>query len=115
MRYVTETSLTQRGHRREGEHALSNAERQARSRARLASPTAPTPHPRHSADRRSRPQGWRDAVAELPGLQAEYTDWPKAVPTSLRNSTAAEALKVITELDLEALTGIQRPKGYARD
>ena len=115
MRYVTEISPMPRGRRPEGDHALSNAERQARYRARLASSPAPTPHPRRSAIRRSRPQRWRDAVAELLELQAEYADWLAALPESLRDSTTAEALEAITDLDLEALADIEPPRGYGRD
>ena len=35
-------------------------------------------------DRRTRPQRWRDAVAELLALQAEYAAWRDALPDSLR-------------------------------
>ena len=107
-----------RGRRPEGLHALSNAERQARYRARhLASPPAPTPAPRphRSAERRSRPQRWRDAVAELLALQAEYAEWLATLPDSLRDSPSAEALEAITDIDLEALADIKPPKGYGRD
>ena len=99
----------------EGDHALSNVERQARYRARLAASTAPT-HRRHSStDRRSRPQRWRDAVAELLALLAEYAGWLETLPESLRDSTTAEALAAITDFDLEALADIEPPKGYGRD
>jgi hypothetical protein len=61
-----------RGCKPTGDHALSNAERQARYRARqqVAPDTAVT-RPRHPTDRRSRPQRWRDAVGTLLTLQAE--------------------------------------------
>lgn len=56
-----------RGRKPEGGHALSNAERQARHRARqrLAHPAPSAVRARRPTDRRSRPQRWRDAVAEL--------------------------------------------------
>jgi len=115
LRYVTEIKAMPRGRRPEGEHALSNAERQARYRARLAPSPAPAPHPRSAADRPSRPQRWRDAVAELLALQAQYADWLAALPDSLRGSTTAEALEAITELDLDTLADIEPPRGYGRD
>jgi hypothetical protein len=56
----------------QGEHALSNAERQARYRVRhLTQPAPVAPRLRRPIDRRSRPQRWRDAVVELLALQAE--------------------------------------------
>ena len=62
-----------RGREPEGEHALSNAERQARYRARhVTQPTPVAARTRRLIDRRSRPQRWRDAVTTLLVLQAEY-------------------------------------------
>ncbi len=75
----------------------------------------PPTHPPSSADRRSRPQRWRDAVAELLALQAEYAEWLAALHDSLRDSTTAEALQAITDLDLDTLADIAPPKGYGRD
>ena len=55
-----------------GDHALSNAERQARYRARRQSEQAtPTIRYRRPQDRRSRPQRWQDAVDDLLRLQAD--------------------------------------------
>ena len=55
-----------RGRKPESEHALSNAERQARHRARHVTQPAPVvTRVRRATDRRSRPQRWRDAVSEL--------------------------------------------------
>jgi hypothetical protein len=112
-----------RGRKPEGEQALSNAERQARYRARHTtspSPVAarPRPLPRvlgRPADRRSRPQRWRDAVSELLALQAVYADWLAALPDSLQASATAEALEAIVELDLADLAGVELPRGYGRD
>ena len=82
-----------RGRKPEGEQALSNAERQARYRARRpASPMTQAAPPSRPADRRSRPQRWRDAVSELLILQAAYADWLAALPDSLRSGSTAEAL-----------------------
>lgn len=47
-------------------------------------------------------------MAELLALQAEYADWLAALPDSLRDSTTAEALEAITDLDLEALADVDR-------
>jgi hypothetical protein len=116
MRYVTEVAAMPRGRKPEGGHALSNAERQARHRAnRLVHPAPVATRPRHLTDRRSRPQRWRDAVAELLALQAEYADWLATQPNSLRDSSTAEALEAVVELDLTALADIELPKGFGRD
>ena len=105
-----------RGRKPGGEHALSNAERQARHRARhVMQPAAAITRTRRSADRRSRPQRWRDAVVELLALQAEYAAWLEALPDSLRDSTTAEALEAIADLDLTALNETEPPRGYGRD
>ena len=116
MRYVTEVRTMPTGRRPEGEHALSNAERQARYRARHLVPPAPAAaRTRRKTDRRSRPQRWRDAVNELLALQVEYADWLVALPESLRDSTTAHALEAIADLDLTALSEIEPPRGYGRD
>jgi hypothetical protein len=76
-----------RGRKPEAEQALSNAERQARYRARRqAQQPQAAIRRRPTTDRRSRPQRWRDAVAELLALQAEYAAWSDALPESLRNN-----------------------------
>ena len=116
MRYVTEIRTMPRGRKPEGEQALSNAERQARYRARhmtLALPVAA--RPRRAADRRSRPQRWRDAVNELLAIQATYANWLTALPDGLRSSSIAETLEAIVEIDLIDLAEIELPRGYGRD
>jgi hypothetical protein len=70
---------------------------------------------RRPADRRARPLRWRNAVAELLALQAEYAEWYDALPDSLRDNTTAEALQAIVELDLDAIAEIVPPRGYGRD
>jgi hypothetical protein len=40
---------------------------------------------RQPADRRSRPQRWRDAVTELLALQADYAAWLEAQPDTLQS------------------------------
>ncbi len=105
-----------RGRQPEGDHALSDAERQARYRARRQAEQTPSRvRYRRPADRRARPQRWHDAVAELLALQAEYAAWCDALPNSLRDSATAEALQAILELDLDVLAGIEPPRGFGRD
>ena len=105
-----------RGRLPQGDHKLSHAERQARYRARRqAQQPAPIVRYRRPADRRTRPQRWRDAVAELLALQAEYTAWLEALPDSLQDTDTAEALQAIVELDLDALASAEPPRGYGRD
>jgi hypothetical protein len=102
-----------RGRRPVGGHALSDAERQARYRARRqAEQASPLIRYRRPADRRARPQRWRDAVAELLALQAEYAAWHDALPDNLRDSATAEALQVIVDLDLDVLADIEPPRGW---
>jgi hypothetical protein len=100
----------------DGEHALSNAERQARYRARRdAEQPPPKVHYGRPTDRRTRAQRWRDAVACLAALQAEYAAWHDTLPDSLRDSATAETLQEILDLDLDALIAIVPPRGYGRD
>jgi UDP-N-acetylglucosamine:LPS N-acetylglucosamine transferase len=99
----------------EGAHALSNAERQARYRARQAEQAGAAIRYRQPADRRTRPQRWRDAVAELIALQADYVAWDDALPDALRETATGEALQAIVDLDLTDLADIEPPRGYGRD
>ncbi len=79
-----------RGRTPDGEYALSNAERQARYRARHSMQPAPVVTLlRRSTDRRSRPQRWRDAVTVLLALQAEYADWPSSAQQDWAKSRRA--------------------------
>ena len=99
----------------EGSQALSNAERQARYRDRKAEQTGTTIRYRRPTDRRTRPQRWHAAVAELLAMQAEYTAWADALPDALRDTATAEALQAIVDLDLSELADIEPPRGYGRD
>jgi hypothetical protein len=96
-----------------GDKPMTNAERQARYRARVAA--RPVIHYRRAADRRSRTQRWRDAVAELVALQAEYAQWFETLPDPLHNTATGEALQAIADLDLDDLLVIEPPRGYGRD
>jgi hypothetical protein len=105
-----------RGQKPQGEQPLSNAERQARYRARRAQPS---PHvvirTRRPVDRRSRLQRWDDATSVLLRIQVECVNWLEALPESLRSTAMAEALEAIADLDLTALTEVKPPRGYGRD
>ncbi len=102
-----------RGRPPQGQLALSGAERQARWRVRHAG--APVSRWRRPADRRSRPQRWRDAVAELVALQNEYTQWFEALPEPLRETATGEALQAIVEFDFGELADLDPPRGFGRD
>ena len=104
-----------RGRKPQGEQSLSNAQRQARYRARRAAAQRPPAPPVWPATRRTRPQRWRAAVAELVALQAEYAAWLDRLPEALRESVTGEALQEIVDLDLEELGAIDPPSGYGRD
>ncbi len=116
---------------------MSNAERQARYRARRLQQSSPVVtrtrrpiDPRIKSAGRSRPQRWNDATNVLLALQAEYANWLMALPDSLRRTAMAEALEAIADLDLTALAEaleaiadldltalaeISPPRGYGRD
>jgi hypothetical protein len=66
-------------------------------------------------DRRSRSDRWRCAVAELTMLQQEYENWLLALPDSLQESSTAETLQAICDLDLRELQDIEPPRGFGRD
>ncbi len=99
----------------EGAMALTNAERQARYRARHKQEAPVVVRMRHPADRRPRPRRWHDAVNELLALQAAYAAWLDALPDSLRDTATATALQAIADLDLGELASIEPPRGYGRD
>jgi hypothetical protein len=114
---------------RNGVRAMTGAERQAARRARLkaaglkqtwVNPGEGGKPPvvvryRRSTDKRSRPARWRDAVAELVDLQADYAAWLEALPDSLRDKATADALRAIADFDLAELEALEPPKGFGRD
>ena len=69
---------------------------------------------RKPVDRRSRPQRWNDALAEMLALQAEYAAGLDVLPDSLRDGATAVALQAIVDLDLDALAEIEPPRGFGR-
>jgi hypothetical protein len=99
----------------EGSAALSNAERQARHRARRSALQPPIVRKPLRPARRSRSKRWNNALAELIAVQSECAAWYDALPESLRDSATAEALQDMIELDLDAIAAVQPPLGYGRD
>lgn len=97
-----------------GERAMTDAERQARYRA-ARTVGKPVIRMHRPADHRSRAQRWRDVVAELLSLQAQYTEWLDALPTNMHESALADALTEIRDLDLSELEAITPPRGFGRD
>jgi hypothetical protein len=97
-----------------GEHAMTDAERQARYRAARAQGVAVL-RTRRPADHRSRAQRWLDLVAGLVALQGEYAGWLENLPANLQDSATAAALLAICELDLSELAAIEPPRGFGRD
>jgi hypothetical protein len=104
-----------RGRLPEGSTALSNAERQARHRARKQARQRPLTIKRPQAARRSRGRRWNDALAEMITVQLECAAWFEALPESLRDSATATALQEMIDLDLDAIAAVQPPRGYGRD
>ena len=125
MHYVTEykgTATMPRGRKPAGDRALTGAERQARYRAARAGQPV-IRYPRGTSlrakgqrtDRRSRPQRWRDAIAELLAVQAECAAWLDKLPEATQGSPTGEALQAIVDLDLDELCAIEPPRGFGRD
>ena len=100
----------------EGAAALSNAERQARHRAKKQALQSPLIIKRSkAAARRSRSKRWNDGLSEMLAVQAECAAWFDALPESLRDSATATALQDMIDLDLDAIAAVQPPRGYGRD
>jgi len=104
-----------RGREPEGQTALSNAERQARWRARRRASPPPLTIKSSRPAWRSRAKRWNDALAELFAVQAECAAWFEAPPESLRDSATAAALQDMIDLDLDAIAAVRPPPGYGRD
>jgi hypothetical protein len=102
-----------RGRKPSGEGTLTGAQRQARYRARH--PGAAIIRYRQPVDRRSRPQRWHAAVAELIALQADYAHWLDTLPDATRDGATAEALQTIVDLDLDDIIAAEPPRGFGRD
>jgi hypothetical protein len=96
-----------------GQCPLTGAERQARYRARHTA--AVVIRYRRPADRRSRLQRWRDAVAELIALQGEYAQWLAALLKATRDGARGDALQAIVDLDLDEIAAVEPPRGFGSD
>jgi hypothetical protein len=48
-------------------------------------------------------------------LQTEYAAWLEALPANLHDSSLAESLQAICDLDLGELQAIEPPRGFGRD
>jgi hypothetical protein len=98
-----------------GDRALTGAERSKGYRERKAlAGTKPVIRYRRPKDRRSRPERWREAVAQLMLLQAEYQIWLDSLPASLADTVLADTLRMVCDLDLSELE-IELPRGFGRD
>jgi hypothetical protein len=95
-----------------GPRPMTAAERQASRRAKLRQHAPPAASAPRSLPR---PRRWAIAVAALLALQDEYRAWLDNMPEGLQDSSTAEKLREITELDLEELSAIDPPRGYGRD
>jgi hypothetical protein len=104
-----------RGREPEGETALTNAERQARYRARRQTEQSPVIARQPRAPRQSRRKRWDDALAVMMTVQAECAAWFEALPESLRDNATAEALQEMIDLDLDSIAAVRPPLGYGRD
>ena len=95
---------------------MTARERQAAYRARQKA-AAPAPKVvvvrKPLADRRSRPQRWRDAVEVLLEIQGEYQDWLDRLGDGGSEATR-EALEVVCGLDVEGLE-VELPRGFGLD
>lgn len=101
--------------KRIGERPMTTAERQQRFREAHAGPPPKVKVKyQEPKDKRSKPERWRDAVAELLELQAGYQEWLDGLPESLADTPTADALRTVCELDVAALE-VDPPRGFGRD
>jgi hypothetical protein len=104
-----------RGREPEGGTALTNAERQARYRARRSMSPLPVTIKQPRPPRRSRTKRWNHALAEMIAVQAECAAWFEALPASLCDSATAAMLQEMIDLDLDTIAAVQPPLGYGCD
>ena len=94
--------------------AMTNAQRQAKYRARRAAGARPVRY-RRPKDRRSRPERWLAASETLQYLQWEYREWQDSLPVWVEDWEVAERLRLVCDLDLYGLDDVPLPQGYGRD
>jgi hypothetical protein len=97
--------------------ALTSAERQRAYISRLKAGIPTAPKPRKPIDRRTKPQRWDDAIAELLSLLDGYQEVRDNLPDSLAETAYVEKLDAILELRelVETLAEADLPKGFGRD
>ncbi len=103
------------GREPEGETALTSAERRAPYRARRQAEQPPIIVRQPRPSRQSRRKRWDDALAVMMTVQAECAAWFDALPESLRDTTTAETLQEIIDLDLDSIAAVRPPLGYGSD
>jgi|HubBroStandDraft_5_1064220.scaffolds.fasta_scaffold1043601_1 hypothetical protein len=98
--------------------ALSDAERQRNYRQRrAASGTQIKIKYRKPADRRSAPERWDNATADLLAILDDYQTWRDGMPPGVSESATAQKLDAMLELRnlVEELQAADPPKGFGRD
>ena len=98
-----------------GETPMTGAERQARYRAARANNVPVIRIRRARLTVAAGSSAGMTPSPRLTDLQAEYAAWLEAMPDNQRDSTMAEALRAIVELDLSELQAIEPPRGFGRD
>jgi hypothetical protein len=93
---------------------LSDAQRQKAFITRLKIGAAPTPQPRKPVDRRTKPQRWKDAIAELESLLDGCQRARDNLPDHLTDSAYVEKLDAVLE-HVEVLAEADLPLGFGRD
>jgi hypothetical protein len=48
-------------------------------------------------------------------MQGHYQAWLDAMPENLADSTTADALRAICDIDLSELASVEPPRGFGRD
>lgn len=96
--------------------AMTNAERQKRYRDSRKTGT-PAVRYRKPKDRRTKPQIWSDAVADLRRLIEHYEEWRENLPEPLQDGALAEKLDAVIELadHIDDLEAAELPLGFGRD
>jgi hypothetical protein len=99
--------------KRQDSELTNNALRQRRYRERRKA-QLPVKRVTRPKDRRSRIQRWQDHVQGLRDLQEEYQEWLDNLPESLQETTLAERLQEVCDIDLDVLE-VELPRGFGRD
>ena len=108
--------MAKRGRKPIGERAMTPAERQARYWAKAGCRQAIGRY-RRPADRRRRPERWRDACATLLEILDSYQDWRNAIPPGLADTATSQRIDDVLALRglVEELDAAELPRGFGRD